>query len=483
MNGKNIVLIIFDTLRADLVYQNESFADTPNIDNLIEEGVKFESVYSTAPETASAHASMFTGLYPNNHGVACDTPQPSLRKDVPVIASWLSDHGYDTYGIPGPGKMSSDYDYDRGFDEYFEEYKRTEGLTSFSGIKKFLSDSGFRNRSLELIKYGPDGGAGVKFDELRSTISDNLSTPYFVMANFLQCHSPYLAPRPHMEDKDPHFSRPSYHIFEWLGKKLDMDVVSHEHPDTHFDHLTDYRESINQCYSDSDYLNETEVRTWKKWYAAELEHLDKKLGEFVRFLEAEGELDDTLFIFTADHGELFGEHDLVYHNNFLWDKLLHVPLITLGCNHVERYKDDIVSLIDLFPTICDLVDIEKPDEIDGQSILSESSREHAFAEIGQRDISVINRDWYLTEEQKQQFDRGKKAVWDDEFKYIRYSDGSEAIYEMPHENTGKDIPESRVNKYKKRLNEELSESFPTPPIKRHEVTDSTLQNLRELGYR
>ena len=493
MNGKNIVLIIFDTLRADLVYNEDSIADTPNIDSLLEKGVKFESAYSTAPETASSHGSMFTGLYPHNHGVACDTPQPSLREDVPIISAWLSERGYHTFAIAGPSKMGSDYGYDRGFDRFYENYKDTDGyetdsrntnLLSSEGIKEFLTSSRYRDRTIEAIKHGYDDGARAKLDEFKNTLSNNLNTPYFVVANFKECHSSYQAPRPYMENKDSNYSRPRYFISEWIQRKLGQKPVSHEHPDTRLNRLTDYRESINQYYADSDYLNKAELETWQKWYAAELEYLDQKLGDIMGFLQKEEvDSDDTIFIFTADHGELFGEHDLVYHNNFLWDKLLHVPLIISGHDEIIEYKDNMVSLTDLFPTICDLVGIQKPNEIDGQSILSGPSRNYAFAEIGQRDVSVINRDWYITEEVKHRLDRGKKAVWDEDFKYIRYSDGKESVYTMPKECEINRVPESKTDKYKKRLKEELGTSFPTPPTEGQDISDSTLQNLKELGYR
>jgi arylsulfatase A-like enzyme len=483
MNGKNVVLMIFDTLRADLVYNEDSIANIPHIDSLLEKGVEFESAYSTAPETASSHATIFTGLYPHNHGVACDTPQPNLRKDIPVISSWLSERGYDTFGIAGPAKMGSDYNYDRGFDKYFEEYTTSGDLMSINKIKKLVFNKQFRKRNFELVKYGSDNGARLKLDKLRDSISNNLSTPYFVMANFTECHSDYSAPRPYMEEKDPDFSRPSYYLLEWLEKKFGRNAVNHNQSDTRIDRLTNYRESINRYYASPDYLNEAEITTWKKWYAAELQYLDQKLGEFIDFLQNNGKLEDTVFILTADHGELFGEHDLVYHNNFLWDKLLHVPLIISGNINMDNYKDNIISLADIFPTICDLVDIEKPDKIDGQSILSDLSREYAVAEIGQRDISIINRDQYLTEKQKHLFDRGKKAVWDDKFKYIRYSDGEKVIYNMPDETEAENVFEEEVIDYKEYIDKELGTSFPTPPTDNQEVSDSTYENLKRLGYR
>ena len=480
MSKKNIILIIFDTLRADFVssYNQNSIVQTPTIDKIAKNGVKLGNAYSTAPETASAHASIFTGLYPHNHGIACDTPQPPLETNIPTIASWLSDRGYTTFGIAGPSKMDSDYNYDQGFDDYYEHYKTgNEKLTSIGGIKRLLTDKSYRERKSNDILAGSDNGARKKFDLLKKVVQ-NSQDPYFIMANFIECHSSYSAPRAYTEETDSDFNRPKYAFLE----RFNLGSRSHSDPDIQLEKLTNYRETINRQYSDSDYLSEKELETWEKWYAAELRYLDDQLGAFIDHLKRTNELDDTLLIFTSDHGELFGEHDLVYHNNFLWDKLLNVPLIIYADNLPSDTQNKMFSIVDLFPTVCDLVDIDKPENINGKSLFSETDREFGFAEIGERDISVINRDWYLNPEQKEKFDRGKKAVWDQQLKYIKYSDGTENAYTIPNEKeaSGK---ESHISQLREELRETLGENHPTPPENEHQVSESTLKNLEELGYR
>jgi arylsulfatase A-like enzyme len=374
--------------------------------------------------------------------------------------------------------MGSDYNYDQGFDNYYEHYKNDgEKLISGSGVISFLTDSSYRERKLNDMIAGSDNGAQKKFDLLEKTIQSS-QEPYFIMANFIECHSSYSAPRPYTEEIDSGFSRPKYAILE----RLNVGSRSHRDPEIQLEKLTDYREAINRQYSNPDYLSEKELETWKKWYAAELKYLDDQLGSFIDSLKHLGVLDDTLLIFTSDHGELFGEHDLVYHNNFLWDKLLHVPLILYDDDLPSDTQDETFSIVDLFPTICDLVDINKPDDIDGQSLFSKTVRKFSFAEIGERDISIINRDTYLNTEQKNRFDRGKKAVWDQQLKYIRYSDGTEDAYMMPSEKPASER-EDHVNRLRKELQETLGEKHPTSPEKEHQVSESTLKNLEELGYR
>jgi hypothetical protein len=89
----------------------------------------------------------------------------------------------------------------------------------------------------------------------------------------------------------------------------------------------------------------------------------------------------------------------------------------------------------------------------------------------------------LTEKQKHLFDRGKKAVWDDKFKYIRYSDGEKVIYNMPDETEAENVFQEEVIDYKEYIDKELGTSFPTPPTDNQEVSDSTYENLKRLGYR
>jgi tetratricopeptide (TPR) repeat protein len=106
-------------------------------------------------------------------------------------------------------------------------------------------------------------------------------------------------------------------------------------------------------------------------YAGEVAYVDECLGKLFSFLEARGLMSSTLIVLTADHDESFGEHDEFTHGYFAYNSTLHVPLIFRADAILPPGKADrhMVSHIDVFPTICDLLHVKKPDALQGQSLL------------------------------------------------------------------------------------------------------------------
>jgi arylsulfatase A-like enzyme len=137
----NVLLLIFDALRADFLSCYGGPADTPTLDRLAEGGTLFEQAYSVSSGTPVSHAAMFSGQYPSETGVVGQTDVP---QDIPLIASWLRDTGYDTFGIRGPGRMGSEWDFDRGFDEYFERGTDMPKYTSPEFLKYVLFEDRLR---------------------------------------------------------------------------------------------------------------------------------------------------------------------------------------------------------------------------------------------------------------------------------------------------------------------------------------------------
>lgn len=115
----NVVLVSFDTLRADHVgFHGYRRPTTPNLDRFAARAVVFENAISQSAWTRPAHASMFTGLYPSEHGMAAVDYNVALDPRQPVVASVLRANGYATAAFTGGGNMSAHFGFDAGFDEY-----------------------------------------------------------------------------------------------------------------------------------------------------------------------------------------------------------------------------------------------------------------------------------------------------------------------------------------------------------------------------
>jgi len=141
--------------------------------------------------------------------------------DIPLLVSWLRDHGYDTFGIPGPSRMGSMWGYDRGFDEYYEAYSDDHpSYTSFEVVRKVLSEPRLRRLLLKdfgrTVTKGRDSLTSFKFDLLADRVEHDLEPPFFGMVNTTVVHSPYDPPRPFKERATPELKRPRWFFLEYL---------------------------------------------------------------------------------------------------------------------------------------------------------------------------------------------------------------------------------------------------------------------------
>ncbi|WP_424017684.1 sulfatase family protein [Halorientalis pallida] len=482
----NIILIIADTLRADILSCYGGEADTPTIDRLAEDGTIFEQAYAAGPWTPVSHAAMFSGQYPSETGVVDQTNVP---EDIPLIATWLSEHGYDTFGIPGPSKMGAAYGFDRGFDEYFEVY--TDDRPSHRSkefYRKCLRDPTIGGPLIKNLvrrfRYGGDSHTYLKFKYLSSKIRRELERPFFGMLNTTLVHRPYDPPRPYKERAVPELQRSKWFLTErLLGLEETLELS-----DARVDHVLNAqgREGVARFLADPDYLTDAEFDVLKKWYVAGMEYLDTQVEQLLSSLERSGELENTIVIFTSDHGEHFGEKDQIDHLPYrLFEEVLRVPLVMNGPGIPSDRRRDLVSLVDIFDTLCDVSSIPAPEETSGRSVFGGESRDTVFSEYG---VNTIEGDgWkqgtieYMSEEQIDDFVQGRKCVRTETHLYVYASDGTETLYERPDETEVEDPDEELLSTLRDALFQELGHDFQSVADET-ELTDDIKANLRELGY-
>lgn len=474
----NIILLIFDALRPDFLSCYGGAAETPTLDRLAEKGTLFEQAYSVSTGTPVSHAAMFSGQYPSETGVVGQTDVP---QNIPLIASWLRNYGYDTFGIRGPGRMGSEWDFDRGFNEYFESDADHPSYTSTEFLEHLLFSSKRQLLFKDFIRTatkGPDDLTSFKFDLLAKTIDDELESPFFGMVNTTIAHSPYDPPRPFKENATPELSRPPWYIFEHLldiDEKLDRDDVR---PKRVYNAQT--TDGIARFLADPEYLTETELDILRAWYTASIEYLDTKLSSFLSKLNKRV-LDDTILILTADHGEYFGEHGLITHSHYLYDEVLHVPLIITGSGVPSNRRDDLVSLVDLFDTICDLASIQAPEETSGISVFSGERRDAVYSEYGIGHTNRTGHRKYMSDRQLEAFGVGRKCIRTNEYFYVYTSNGEETLYRRPNEQEIDDPNEDILSDLRERLFETLGSDFESVSDDR-KISDDLQENLRKLGY-
>jgi len=317
-SGKyNVILISIDTLRADHLgcygYEKDT---SPNIDALALESALFLNVYSASPWTLPSHVSMMTGLYGVHHQVYQDSERMD-PEDV-TLAEKIRENSYKATAFTGGGFVSAVYGFSKGFDSYYEG----EG-----GI--------FHQDSAERV-----------FTVVSQWIDRSQNQDFFLFIHTYQPHSPYACPPPY-----------KFMFLDDDAKWGHVDLIQHL--------------GGNDCLYKE--LPDEERKNIIALYDGEIRYTDELLiAPLLEKLRETGLYDRTMIVLTSDHGEEFFEHSGWGHGYSVYDEALKVPLMIKfpGSDFNGRRYDNIVSLVDIMPTILDWLDLDYSDlELDGKSLM------------------------------------------------------------------------------------------------------------------
>jgi arylsulfatase A-like enzyme len=318
----NLLLISIDTLRADAlgVYGSERGA-SPLLDRWAEGAVVFDSAWSSSPKTAPAHMSMFTGEPPRVHGVGnLGTAGASrLPASLSPLAEVLRGEGFSTAAFTDGGNVRAELGFDRGFQTYAARL----------------------------------GGLPDKLRALSSWLSRRDGERWFAFLHTYHVHDPYLAGdawagRFADEDYGGEIVGDRARLRALMEGGGDLAPGQHGH-----DGL------VANFWMRVDEEDPADLAHLHDLYTALVASLDRTLAPFLDQLEADGLLDDTLVVITSDHGEEFGEHGGVRHEQ-LWSEVLRVPLIVrLPGGRAGRVARP-VRHEDLTPSLLELLGVPDP---------------------------------------------------------------------------------------------------------------------------
>jgi arylsulfatase A-like enzyme len=310
--ARNVVIIVVDTLRRDHLGAYGYDRDTsPAIDALALEGVSFDRAYATCGWTAPSVASMLTGLYPSAHGMT--NPGKALPEGVLTLPEMLREEGFATAAVVSNQLIGKRTGLERGFDLFDEgNIKGHDGL----------STDGVTETALAML------------DDLSSR-----DAPFFLFVHYFDPHYVYLR-------HDEYDFAP-----ERVGRLTGM-------------------EGIRALRLLEPGMTEEEISFVQDLYDGEIRFTDAGVGRLLSALKTGGRYEDTLIVFTSDHGEEFLERGWLGHTRSLYDELVRVPLIL----RLPRWSGDEVihepvSLTSLAPTIMELLGLEIPESMPQHSLV------------------------------------------------------------------------------------------------------------------
>jgi arylsulfatase len=321
---RNLLLVLLDTTRSDhLSAYGYGRPTTPTIDALALEGVRFESVFAQSSLTPVSAGTLLSGTLPFRHGVRSlyVVDQEELSSGVPSLFELLGRSGRRTAGFVSAKPMGRHYGLARGFDEYDDDLEHTREryrITRFADAAQRPADETAELVLGWLDRHGRE--------------------PFAVLFHMFDAHDPsFVPPR------------------DFLAEQLEVDVP-HDLPR----YLPDAgRSSIARTPAELVAL-----------YDAELRFMDAQLARVLARLEDLGVRDETLVVVVADHGEAFGEHGF-YTHGLLYREHLQVPLVLQGPGLPSGLTVTArTRVVDVFPTLVDLMGLEKPETPgDGVSLL------------------------------------------------------------------------------------------------------------------
>jgi arylsulfatase A-like enzyme len=334
----NIILITIDALRADhLSCYGYPFLISPHIDDLAKKSIVFEYAFCTLPKTSASLASLMTGLHPFVHKT-----RPSmdvLKARFITLAEALKMKGYFNIAIVDNSNLSPKFGFGQGFDEYMGVYnKQRDKRASTPFITRTIL--GF--------------------------LENNKKTPFFLWAHYIETHTPYLPPDEFVEERPP-----GRKIREIEKKKLvNSDIwMPAQDPDE------GYVVSL---------------------YDAAIKYIDSEIKKISGVFFDHGYQKNTIVILTSDHGEESGEHNLFFdHGPLTFSSSVRVPLIMFVPGERGRRIKQPVSLMDIYPTLLEKVDLVPPYEIQGESMFVRSKGRFLLIPGHIETFSVVQERYHL----------------------------------------------------------------------------------------
>jgi len=433
----NVLFIMADQHRGDcLSADGHPVVRTPNLDQLARQGVRFRHAYSTTPTCTPARACLLTGMSPWNHGML---GYSRVAERYPVeMPRLMKEAGYFTMAV---GKLH--YTPQRNYHGYdlalLDESGREETIDFRSDYRSW-----FRSQAPNL---NPDstgvgwndykGKAYVLPDRLHPTrwtadVAVNFletwerAQPFFLKVSFARPHSPYDPPQKWMDAyRDATIPAPA--VGDWASRN--------EARNTERDDLWRGR------------LAAGETRTARQAYYGSVSFVDEQIGRIAGALEKRGWLDNTLIVYTSDHGDMTGDHHL-WRKSYAYEPSARVPMIIRGPRVPGgKTSDAPVELRDILPTFLDTAGAPAPEKVDGRSLLAaaQGTPWREFIDLEHDICYAPENNW--------------NALTDGRTKYIFHAfDGREQLFDLSSDPMElKELKdEQRIRLWRERMTQHLS---------------------------
>ncbi len=382
----NILWLCTDQQRWDTIHTlGNDHINTPNLDKLVKDGVAFTQTFSQSTICTPSRASFMTGRYPIAHHVHRNGAQYFPKNEV-LISRMFADAGY-TCGLIGKLHLSRAHNIlekrpDDGYQIfYYSQHPYPDGPEPYDYAYWLKEEKCVDIRELyKNIKchYGvgvPEEYQHTTWARVRACkfIEDNKDKPWFLSVNLFDPHPPFYPPQRYLNNyNSKEMPLPLFQESDLENQKnfIKIDQQAKNSVDIFAMDKSKLYEGKNEDPVHSTPPENYNPREVKAYYYATIEFIDHQFGKIIDLLEKTGQFADTLIIFTSDHGELLGDHGLLYKGCRFYEGLVHVPLIMSYKNKFKKglRSKALVELVDIAPTLLETVGLEIPYYIQGKSL-------------------------------------------------------------------------------------------------------------------
>lgn len=387
MSKPNILWICTDQQRWDTLgcYGNE-YVNTPNIDRLAAEGVRFARAYCQSPVCTPSRAGFLTGRYPR--ATRCRQNGQDIPADEVLVTRMLADGGY-RCGLAGKLHLSACHPdvcpemerrIDDGYTEFHWSHHPMPGWGSHNEYWAWLEGKGHRFHT-----PSRDDSAWVKTgmpESLHQTTWCTDKALDFVSARADDC-KPWLFSLNYFDPHHP-FDPPAEYLEPYLARLDELPLPNHRPGELadkpayqQADHQKDFGPEEGQPFSD---MTDRDHRLVRASYWAMCDLIDRQVGRLLEGLERSGMRENTIVIFMSDHGEMLGDHGMYLKGPYFYEEAVRVPLIIHYPQAIAPgVVGELVELTDLAPTLVDACGVSPADRMQGRSLWGRLTGEAALA--------------------------------------------------------------------------------------------------------
>jgi arylsulfatase A-like enzyme len=326
---------------------------TPHLDAFAAASAVFTNAFTSCPLCTPARVSLLTGMYPHATQIYTNNPDVRIRSDLPLLPNALRRHGYHT-GTTGKYHADPLGGAEWDMKDDVSRYNHVLGARGKERAGHYLGASLRRYPSPSIAcsispvaedetRTAYEASAAMRFLDERPK-----DKPFFLWMNFDAPHGPCHLTRKYAEMYDPaSLPLPNYPMEKYGQLPLEQ------------------REWAS--FRSYDTMTDDQLRRALAYYCGAVSEVDHHFGALIKRLKTEGIYDDTIVVFLADHGDHAGDHRWV-NKSFAYDSTIRIPLLCRVPGAIPCRHDDLVQNVDLFPSLCDLLGMEKPAGLQGNSL-------------------------------------------------------------------------------------------------------------------